>query len=102
MTASRDGDGDGVDVFIFEELAVVFENFRLGEGRDDDVGFFPTDIAAAAEIDLALIHVTERDDVVALLNNGRYQLSTAVAATDDRDVQFAMGRTVDARRQDLG
>jgi hypothetical protein len=39
--------------------------------------------------------------MVALLEDGGDQLAAAVAATDDRDIQFAMGRAVDARREDL-
>ena len=48
-----------------------------------------------------LIHVAECDHVDPLLDNRGDERSTAVAATDDRDVQFAMARTLDARRQNL-
>ena len=45
--------------------------------------------------------IAKGHDVVALLEDGRDQSSAAVAAADDRDVQFAVGRAVDARREDL-
>ena len=86
----RGGDGDGINVFVFEELAVVF--IAGGGGA----GFF------GGEIEITVIQVADGDGLgVAEFEEAVVDLVAAIAETDEAHAETIIG-TEDARVAESG